>query len=299
MLGAPTASGKSRAAIELALDLRPDVEVEIVTADAMQVYTGMDIGTAKPTAAERQLVNHHLLNLVSPAEPFSVAAWVAAAEQVIAQVVERGALPLVVGGTGFYLRSLAEGLPLVPTADAALQAPIWAQVEREGLTPLLTELKEASPVDAERAGLNPRRVVRAVEILRSSGRPPSEFGRSQPAFRFDQVVLLPTAAQLATRIADRARQMFALGLVDEVRGLLERWPEQLTAMQAIGYKEVVAQLQADGDMDLAAADVEQATLRYAKRQLTWFRRERQARRLPGLASDFMPELRAWLLRCSG
>ncbi len=299
MLGAPTASGKSRAAIELALGLRPDVEVEIVTADAMQVYTGMDIGTAKPSAAEQQLVNHHLLDLLSPAEPFSVAAWVAAAEQVIAQILERGALPLVVGGTGFYLRSLAEGLPLVPTADRALQAPIWAEVEHDGLGPLLAELAEASPADAERAGLNPRRVVRAVEILRSTGRPPSGFGRSQPAFSFSQVVLLPTAAQLAPRIAQRTREMFASGLVAEVQGLLERWPEQLTAVQAIGYKEIVAELHGDRDMAAAAAAVEQATARYAKRQLTWFRRERQARQLPGLAPDFMPELRAWLLSLSG
>lgn len=294
LLGAPTASGKSSTAIELALQLKPQLTIEVVTADAMQVYTGMDIGTAKPTARERQLVPHHLLDLVSPAEAFSVAAWVAAAERVIGDILERGSVPLVVGGTGFYLRSLVQGLPLVPRADADLQAPIWREVEQAGLEPLLAELRAVAPVDAERAGLNPRRVVRAVEILRSSGKPPSAFGRSKPAHRYDQVVLLPTSEELAPRIAQRAGDMFSRGLVAEVSTLLERWPEQLTALQAIGYKEVVAHLRGEYSLEDAQEAVRLATVQYAKRQLTWFRRESGAVQLPGLAEANMDWLRDWL-----
>src|SRR5690625_4363427 len=166
LLGAPTASGKSSVAVELALLLSAELTLEIVTADAMQVYDGMDIGTAKPSPDERAGVPHHLIDLVTPAAEFSVAAWVGAAEQVIGEVLARGALPLVVGGTGFYLRSLAEGLPLVPPADRALQDELFLEVESKGLAALKKELAAVSEADDERAGLNPRRVVRAVEILR-------------------------------------------------------------------------------------------------------------------------------------
>lgn len=298
MLGAPTASGKTSAAIALALQLRGRVPVEIVTADAMQVYLGMDIGTAKPGPEERALVPHHLLDLVTPAEPFSVARWVAEAEQVLGEVIARGAVPLVVGGTGFYLRSLAHGLPLVPPADPELQKPILEQLEREGLDALRNELAGQAPVDSDRAGLNPRRVVRALEILRSTGRPPSSFGRSEPRFRFSKLVLLPDTAQLAPRISARAEQMFAAGLVDEVQGLLERWPEQLTATQAIGYKEVVAHLRGETSLAEAKEAVRLATSQYAKRQLTWFRREPDARSLPGLAHDNLDFIENWLLEAA-
>lgn len=296
MLGAPTASGKSQAAVELALQLRPRLNIEIVTADAMQVYRGMDIGTAKPTRAEQELVAHHLIDLVTPAEPFSVAAWVAAAERVIGEILARGALPLVVGGSGFYLSSLARGLPLVPPAEPSRQQPIQAELAAHGPGPLLAELRAAAPADAERAGLNPRRIVRAVEILRATGRPPSSFGRSVPAYRFDQLVLLPTAEQLAPRIRQRAESMFELGLISEVASLQKQWPEQLTALQAIGYKEVIDHLNGAISAGEALDAVELATRRYAKRQLTWFRRVEQARSLRGLAADHRSELAAWLLQ---
>ena len=294
MLGAPTASGKSSAAISLALDLAGLRNIEIVTADAMQVYRGMDIGTAKPGVSEQQGVPHHLLDLVSPAEPFSVARWVAAAEEVIGEILQRGALPLVVGGTGFYLRSLADGLPLVPAADPAVQAQLNRRLESEGLEVLRTELAAASAVDAERAGLNPRRVIRALEILTRTGRAPSEFGLSDPRYRFSKLVLLPEVAELAEPIARRAETMFASGLVAEVRDLLEAWPEQLTATQAIGYKEVVAHLRGQYSLEQAVEAVQLATVRYAKRQLTWFRREPGAQQLHGTAAENLPQLRDWL-----
>lgn len=295
MLGAPTASGKSSAAIELALKLADRVAIEIVTADAMQVYEGMDIGTAKPGVAERAGIRHHLLDLVSPAEPFSVARWVVAAEQVIGEILARGALPLVVGGTGFYLRSLSSGLPLVPPADPLKQRPILEQLEQQGLDSLRTELADGAPLDAERAGLNPRRVVRALEILRSTGRPPSSFGRSVPRFSYSKLVVLPAQELLAPRITARAEQMFDMGLVTEVRSLLERWPEQLTATQAIGYKEVVAHLRGEYGLAEAREAVRLATAQYARRQATWFRREPEAVQLQGLVPDNLACLSSWLL----
>lgn len=299
MLGAPTASGKSAAAIQLALQLADQVPVEIVTADAMQVYRGMDIGTAKPSAAEQQGIPHHLTDLVSPAEPFSVAEWVAAAEDVLDAVIARGALPLVVGGTGFYLRSLAGGLPLVPRADPAVQAGLYARLEAEGLDVLRAELAAASKTDATRAGLNPRRVVRALEILKRTGRPPASFGMTVPRHRFSKLVLLPDMAELAGPVADRTAAMFAAGLVGEVAGLLRDWPQQLTATQAIGYKEVVAHLRGDYGLEEAVSAVSQATLRYARRQLTWFRREPGAQQLPGTAAANLEQLSAWLLDLAG
>lgn len=294
LLGAPTASGKSAAALALARRFGGGRAVEIVTADAMQVYAGMDIGTAKPTAAERAEVPHHLLDLATPAETWSVARWVAAAEAVVGDVLARGGLPLVVGGTGFYLRALAHGLPLVPVADMESQRPLWQRFEAEGLEPLAAELRAAAPEDAARAGANPRRVIRALEIVRATGRPPSSFGTSRPAFTYSKLVLLPAAAELEPRITARTEQMFAAGLVGEVAGLLERWPEQSTALQAIGYKEVVRHLRGETSLKEAAEEVRSATIRYAKRQLTWFRREPEALQLHGVADAVFTELSAWL-----
>ncbi len=290
-LGAPTASGKSAAALQLALERG---NVELVTADAMQVYAGMDIGTAKPTAEERAAVPHHLLDIVTPDMPFSVQLWVEAAEEAIAAVLSRGNVPLVVGGTGFYLRALSMGLPLVPAADPGVQAPLWDRVSAGELPELVAELTRLAPADAARADRNPRRVVRALEILQRTGRPPSEFGYSEPAFRVSKLVLLPDPAELDARIALRARQMFADGLVAEVSALLARWPGQLTAMQAIGYKEVLEHLRGEASLEEAMERVRVATVQYSRRQLTWFRKEPDARQLSGLAGQNMPALREWL-----
>jgi tRNA dimethylallyltransferase len=290
LLGAPTASGKSSAALELA----ERFPLEIVTADAMQVYRGMDIGTAKPDARERARVPHHLLDLVSPAEPFSVADWVEQAERVIDDVLGRGRVPLAVGGTGFYLRALAGGLPTVPRADAGVQEGLWRELAERGLAELEAELAGVSPADAERAQRNPRRIVRALEIVRRTGRPPSDYPRRPPRFACSLAVLEPPLDALRPRIEARCEQMFAAGLVAEVERLLERYPTQLTAMQAIGYKEVAEALTAGTGVDGAREAVLSATLRYARRQLTWFRRQPADLRLPQLAEAALPRLAEWL-----
>ena len=292
ILGGPTASGKSSVATTLAEELG----LEIVAADAMQVYRGMDIGTAKPGRDERARVPHHLIDIVTPAEPFSVADYVRAAEEALAAVLERGRLPLVVGGTGFYIRALSEGLPTAPPADPAVQAPLWKAIEEKGLESVLAELERLSPDDAARTQRNPRRVVRALEVLRRTGRPPSAFPRATPAFRYDKVALLPTLDTLRPRIRQRTRGMFEAGLVDEVRALLETHPEPLTALQAIGYKEVATHLAGRSTIEEAELAVSIATLQYARRQRTWFRKEPEARHIPDVAEHVVGELRVWLRR---
>lgn len=294
-LGAPTAAGKSA----VALDLAERLDLEIVSADAMQIYRGMDIGTAKPTVAERARVPHHVIDVVDPGAEFSVANWVPLAEAAIADVRGRGKTPFVVGGTGFYLRALSRGLPTVPAADAAVQEEIWAEHRTGGLEPLLRELREASPADANRAQRNPRRVVRAVEILRRTGRPPVAFPFTEPAYSLSKVVLVPDMDALAPRIEARTERMFAAGLVEEVQRLLPSHPDATTAMQAIGYKEVVEHLRGDATLAEAKAAVTLATTQYAKRQRTWFRKEPGATRFDALAPDVADALATWLGAWSG
>jgi tRNA dimethylallyltransferase len=292
ILGGPTASGKSAIALKLAAELG----LEIVVADAMQVYRGMDIGTAKPAPDERQRVPHHLIDIVTPAEPFSVAEYVRRAEETLTAILARGRLPLVVGGTGFYIRALAEGLPTAPPADPEAQAPLWKDYEKNGLGGMVAELERLSPQDAARAQSNPRRVIRALEVLRRTGRPPSDFPRTTPAFQYDKAVLLPSMDTLRPRIVQRTRRMFEAGLVAEVRALLEAYPEPLTALQAIGYKEVATHLAGRSTREEAEVAVTIATLQYARRQRTWFRKEPEARHIPQLAEEVEGELRVWLHR---
>ncbi len=290
MLAGPTASGKSGAAFRLAR-LHG---LEIVSADAMQVYRGMDIGTAKPPASEREQAPHHLLDVVSPAEPFSVADYVHLAEEAIAAILSRGHLPLVTGGTGFYLGALRRGLPTVPPADRKAQEPLWQQVEQGGLSELMAELKRLAPQDAVRAGANPRRVVRSLEVLRTTGEPPSSYPLMVPRHRYQLLLLLPPNEVLRPRITARAAAMFEQGLVAEVAQLLQRYPQQPTALQAIGYKEVARHLRGETSLAEAQAAVESATHRYAKRQRTWFRAEPEAVEVRTTGEEAASELDGWL-----
>lgn len=290
MLAGPTASGKSAAAYRLA-GLHG---LEIVSADAMQVYVGMDIGTAKPPLSERELVPHHLLDVVSPAEGFSVADYVRLAEAAITDILSRGHLPLVTGGTGFYLRGLIRGVPTVPPADRRAQEPLWRQVEDGGLNALVAELQRRAPRDAIRAGLNPRRVVRSLEVLNATGEPPSSYPLTPPRHRYSLLVLTPSSEVLRPRITARTAAMFGRGLVAEVAQLLQRYPQQPTALQAIGYKEVVRHIRGEATIEEAQAAVELATQRYAKRQRTWFRAEPEATSVPATGEAAATELDEWL-----
>lgn len=292
VLGGATAGGKT--ALSLALAER--FELEIISADAMMVYREMDIGTAKPSLDERARVPHHLIDVAWPNEPFSVARYVVLAEKAVAETLARGRLPLVVGGTGFYLRTLTGGLPTTPAADPEAQRPLWERFAREGLAGLEHDLTALSPGDAARAQRNPRRVVRALEVWARTGRSPADFPPSTPRYRYSKRRLEVDPARLERMIWERTEQMFARGLVGEVERLRQRYPGATTALQAIGYKEVLAALAAqDTRQDTrpstladARRAVTEATLRYAKRQRTWFRKE------PAMTPLAPEEAAAWL-----
>ncbi len=267
----PTASGKSALALELA-ERFPDVE--LVSVDAMQVYRGMDIGTAKPTPAERAAVRHHLLDLADPAEAFSVAEWRAAADGALADIAARGRRALLAGGTGLYLRALVDDLDLPGRFPE-----VRAELEQEPDTVALhARLAEADPMAAGRmVPTNRRRVVRALEVTLGSGRPFSSFGPgldAYPPVEVPQVGLRPPLDVLDRRIADRVAAMAAAGFVDEVRRLVAA-PGGLgpTAGQALGYREVAAALHAGTGVAEALELTVQRTRAFARRQLRWFRRD--------------------------
>ena len=290
LIGAPTATGKT----ELVLHLAACLPLEVISADSMQVYRGMDIGTAKPSQKEQAKVPHHVINVVDPNATFNVADFVAFAENAIRDILARGRVPLVIGGTGFYLRALTQGLPTVPPADPTIQAELWKQLEENGLEQLKQDLRTISPIDAERAGSNPRRVVRALEIIQVTGVPPSTFPYTKPAFAFSKLVLIPTLDVLEPRIVARVEEMFAQGLVTEVRRLMVRFPNCFTATQAIGYKETRAYIEGQTTLNEAKTAVVLATRQYARRQRTWFGRELDAHKIQGLAFEAEPQVRRWL-----
>ena len=274
----PTASGKTRLAVELALRFGG----EVVSADSMQIYRGMDIGTAKPGAAERRGVPHHMIDVADPARPFSVADYAAMASGVIGEIHARGRLPILAGGTGLYVDSLLQNRRYDRSAgrDDALRARRRERAAREGVGALLQELGAVDPETA--AALHPAdlgRIVRAIEVYRLSGVPMSEMkrrSRQAPSpYRAVKIGLCCAEREkLYARIDKRVDDMMAAGLPDEVRRLLSRpGVRGSTAMQAIGYKELIRHL--DGELSLSEAveRIKRGTRRYAKRQMTWFRRE--------------------------
>jgi tRNA dimethylallyltransferase len=267
----PTASGKSALALELA---QRAPGVELVSVDAMQVYRGMDIGTAKPTPDERAAVRHHLLDLADPADAFSVAEWRAAADRALADIAARGGRALLVGGTGLYLRAVVDDLDL-PGRWPDVRAELEAEPDTAALH---ARLAEADPVAAARMEpTNRRRVVRALEVALGSGRPFSSFGPgldAYPPVDVPQIGLWPPLDVLDRRIAERVAAMAAAGLVDEVRRLLDA-PGGLgrTAGQALGYREVAAALEAGTSVEEALDETVRRTRAFARRQLRWFRRD--------------------------
>jgi tRNA dimethylallyltransferase len=273
VLVGPTASGKSDLAVAAALALG---DAEVVSADAMALYRGMDVGTATPTAAERRGVPHHLLDLVDPATDAELAGWLDAARAVLADLEARGRRAVVVGGTGLYVQALVDDLRL-PGRWPAVRAGIEGEAaSAEQLHDRLAALDPAAAARIQPG--NRRRVVRALEVTLGSGRPFSAFGPGMTAWpahpRFDQVgVWLPRAA-VRDRIVARVGRMFEAGLVDEVRALQGR-PGGLsrTARQALGYREVLAHLEEGRPLAACRAEVVARTQAFARRQRVWFRRD--------------------------
>jgi tRNA dimethylallyltransferase len=271
----PTAAGKSALAVTLAKEFG----AEIVNGDSMQVYRGMDIGTAKPTAAERRLVPHHLFDLVEPDQDFTAADYRRLASQVILDICSRGRLPVVVGGTGLYIRALLAGLADSPGADNAFREECRLLIESRGLAALYELLQRTDPQAAARIHPNNRvRIVRALEVFRQTGRSICDL-QQEHAFAdswcdFLKLGVTVDRALLYENIDKRVDLMVSAGLVAEVAALLAAgYDAGLKSMSAIGYREICGHLQGHWPLAEAIELIKRNTRRYAKRQLTWFKGE--------------------------
>ncbi|MFN9212851.1 MAG: tRNA (adenosine(37)-N6)-dimethylallyltransferase MiaA [Betaproteobacteria bacterium] len=296
LLLGPTASGKSA----LALQLAQEIPLEIVSIDSAQVYRGMDIGTAKPTAAERAAVPHHLLDLRDPSEPYSAADFVRDATAAIADIRARGKRPLVVGGTMLYAKALREGLSDLPRADATVRARLEAQAQAEGWPALHERLAQVDPATVARLPPNDRqRIQRALEVWETTGVPLSQLQNAprKPPLALATGALLPAdRGELRRRIAQRFDAMLAAGFLDEVRSLIERGDlhADLPSMRAVGYRQAWAYLHDDGDLATLRTAAVHATAQLAKRQITWLRSMADARPIDPLAPDAAAALRSVL-----
>jgi tRNA dimethylallyltransferase len=272
-----TATGKS--ALGLALAERLPGGGEIVNADALQVYRGFDLGTAKPDAAERRRVPHHLIDLLDPDERWSAGEFARRARQAIAAIGGRGRRPIVVGGSGLYLRALLAGISPIPVGDPLVRADLRRRAEAEGLAPLAAELARRDPETAARLAPGDRqRVLRALEVALASGRPLSAWIARQPfgiqSIAAIRVGLTLPRSILYDRIAGRVARMVESGWIEEVRGLIARGLDpDLPAFQAIGYRQLVHHVRGDWSLAKAVEETVAATRRFAKRQETWFRKE--------------------------
>jgi len=276
VLCGPTGIGKTAAAINLAIRFRG----EIIGADSMQIYRQMEIGTAKPTGSEQDRVPHHLIDVVDPDEDFDAERYVALARPLIAGLTGRGRVPLVVGGTGFYIKALIYGLFEAAPVKPDVRQRLHKEVADQGSPALHRRLVQCDPDAAARIHPNDTyRVVRALEVFESSGQTISSWQQAH-AFKtkqYDclQIGLNMQRQDLYARIDQRVDQMIGQGLLDEVRGLLEKgYASDLKAMQSLGYRHMVAYLQGQLSWDETVRTLKRDTRRYAKRQLTWFQADK-------------------------
>ena len=267
----PTAAGKSAAAIQLAERL----SAEIVSADSRYLYRGLDIGTAKPSAADRARIPHHLIDVTTPDRPWSLADYQAAAYQAIDDILGRGRLPLLVGGTGQYVRAVVEGWQ-VPAAGPAgpLRAELEQQLAEQGVASLAARLQQVDPASALRVDLrNPRRVIRALEVALATGESFVDLRRkTPPGYSVTWLGLTLPRPILYARIDARLDAMLAAGLVDEVRALAAQgYGWDLPAMSALGYSQIGQYLRGECGLDEAIALIRRATRQFVRRQANWFK----------------------------
>ena len=280
----PTASGKTAVSLEVASRLG----CEVISCDSMQIYRGMDIGTAKATSEEQALVQHHLIDIISPRECYSAEAYREDAMRSVDDIIGRGRIPLFVGGTGLYIDTLMRGAPKSPPSDEALRERLTAIGEtEEGRAKLYGQLSLIDPESAEKTHMNNlRRVVRALEIYELTGIPKSSFDRESREVEAELSVGMITLdfhnrENLYGRVDERVDIMIRDGLLEEARGLFDSGvlTEDTTAASAIGYKELVPYFRGEISLYDACEEIKLSTRRYAKRQLTWFRHEKDAYRL--------------------
>ena len=276
-IAGPTASGKTSLAVELAKEL----DGEVVSCDSMQVYKRMDIGTAKPSAEEMQGIPHHMLDVAEPDEDFSVSRYCEMASPIVDDIISRGKVAIIAGGTGLYMDSLIKGNAFAPFPSTGVRERLEAQADAEGMEAMLSRLTSIDPEAASRLHLSDRkRIIRALEVYLETGETITAHNRKTQAIppRYTPLWLgldFAERSELYRRIDLRVGIMLKQGLVKEIQDLLASGiPAKCTAMQAIGYKEFVAALSGQGTIGEAADEVRKSSRHYAKRQLTWFRRNK-------------------------
>ena len=272
-IAGPTASGKTALAVELAKDLNG----EVVSCDSMQVYRRMDIGTAKPSPEEMQGIPHHMIDVAEPDEDFSVSRYCAMAAPIVDDIVARGKTAIIAGGTGLYMDSLIRGNDFAPFPSTGVREKLEAEADEVGLPAMLARLREIDPDTADRVS-DRKRILRALEVYLETGETITEHNRKTRLIppKYTPLWLgldFADRGELYRRIDKRVDIMLEMGLMEEIRSLLDSGiPEKCTAMQAIGYKEFVNALEGREPLSQAAEEVKKASRHYAKRQLTWFRR---------------------------
>lgn len=300
VVSGPTGVGKTKIALELARSFGG----ELVGADSVQVYRGFDIGSAKPTAAELSGVTHHLIDIREPDQPLDAASYAALADTAIADIAARGRVPIIVGGTGLWLRALLRGLVELPAVDPALRGQLEAEWDQKGASAMHERLAQLDPISARAVHVNDRlRVVRALEVYQQTGKPLGDLRREHalgaPRYGDFTLVMDIDRTLLAARVRARTRAMLDAGLVDEVRGLVARYGSEVRALQSVGYKQVVEHLTAGVSLDETEREMNRATLIYARRQRTWWRNEPGASlRVEAAAAD-SGELRGAVARHLG
>ena len=300
-IAGPTASGKTALAVELAKEFGG----EVISCDSMQIYKKMDIGTAKPTREEMQGIPHHMLDVAEPQGDFSVSRYCEMATPILEDIIARGKTAIIAGGTGVYMDSLIRGNDFAPIPATGHRQQLEERLERIGLDALLAELSAVDPEAAERSQRNPRRIIRALEVYYETGETITAHNLKTQAIppKYSPLWLgldFEPRSALYERIDLRVGLMLEAGLEQEIRALLASGIDpNCTAMQAIGYKEFVAALDGHCTIEEAADEVRQASRRYAKRQLTWFRRNKAMHwltRSPGMGSEEIIESARQIIR---
>ena len=286
----PTASGKTALAVELA----KYTGGEVVSCDSMQIYRRLSIGTAKPTVEEMQGIPHHMIDICEPDEDFSVSRYVEMATPIVEDILARGKTAIIAGGTGLYVDNLIRGGEFAPTPSTGCRERLEERLQREGLDSLIAELRQIDPVALEKSQNNPRRIIRALEVWQETGETITAHNERTQAIppKFDPLWIgidYVNRQELYDRIDLRVELMVKDGLLEEIREVLDSGiPEKSTAMQAIGYKEFIDAMAGRSTIEEAIAQVQQSSRRYAKRQLTWFRRNEKIhwlRREPGQSAE--------------
>jgi tRNA dimethylallyltransferase len=279
LLLGPTGSGKTA----LSLSLAERFGGEVVSCDSVAVYRGMDLGTAKPSIVQRAHIPHHLIDVVDPDQPFTAGQYSRQARAVLRDIAARGRMPIVTGGTGLYLRALTDGLFAGPGRQEDLRARLRRSLKRHGVVWLNRILHRMDPASAARIHSNDiPKLIRAIEVCLAAGRPMSKVLTRDPltGFRMRRIGLNPPRALLYERLNLRCAEMFAAGLVEETRGLVARYG-QVKALDSLGYRQACAVLRGDCSVDFAKRAAQQGHRNYAKRQMTWFRREAEVAWLEG------------------